>query len=453
MYTAEYATNRCNRRGKKVFRTFVLVACIASATFPTFAQRPEGRHVAPPESTYTGTVNFRVGSSLVLTDYMDNAATLEALGRFVTDPDNIGAIDRIVITAGASPEGGRIPNAQLARLRAAELKAYITGRWPRIRKVEFEVRSLGGDWDGLRLLVAKDPLVPHRGEVLDLLDRAGDNNLRTRLRRIDGGAAYDYIADRIFPRLRKATAVIEGREGGRPQAGGRNPYTTSTDERRTPSKDAGQISRQEADYFSRQGQVRTFTIPDRHRAARVRKPLLALKTNLLFDAATLLNIEAEVPLGDRYSVAGEWIFPWWLRESDQYAAQMGTATLEARRWLGRRSQVPVMTGWFVGVHGGGGYYDAEWKDAGHQGEFFLAGVSGGFAHTVSRNENWRMEYSLGLGYMGAHYRKYVPIMGSDGEWVLVRRGNGNYNWFGPTRARVSLVWILGPRVNGKGGAR
>jgi len=38
---------------------------------------------------------------------------------------------------------------------------------------------------------------------------------------------------------------------------------------------------------------------------------LAIKTNLLFDLATILNVEVELPLAPNWSVAGEWIFPWW----------------------------------------------------------------------------------------------------------------------------------------------
>ena len=40
------------------------------------------------------------------------------------------------------------------------------------------------------------------------------------------------------------------------------------------------------------------------------RPLLALKTNLLFDALTVLNVEVEVPLKKRWSVAAEGMFQW-----------------------------------------------------------------------------------------------------------------------------------------------
>ena len=43
----------------------------------------------------------------------------------------------------------------------------------------------------------------------------------------------------------------------------------------------------------------------------ITKPLFAIKTNLLYDALSAVNLEIEVPVGKRWSVAAEGIFPWW----------------------------------------------------------------------------------------------------------------------------------------------
>lgn len=180
------------------------------------------------------------------------------------------------------------------------------------------------------------------------------------------------------------------------------------------------------------------------------KPLFAVKTNLLFDAVTLFNVEIEVPLTDRWSVASEWIFPWWLYEVRQVAIETGIGFVEGRYWLGNRAALPRMTGWFAGVNFGAGYYDIGLGlDKGFQGELITAGLSGGFAHTINPTGTLRMEYSLGVGYMGTKYRQYDPAR-STGEdcsekWCLNYRGRGRVDWFGPTRAKVSLVWM----INGK----
>lgn len=182
-------------------------------------------------------------------------------------------------------------------------------------------------------------------------------------------------------------------------------------------------------------------------------PRVAVKTNLLFDAASALNVEIEVPFARRWSAAGEWIFPWWLAEKRQRAVQAGVATVEGRLWLGNRAAEKTMTGWFAGVYAGGGYYDLEWDEKGAQGELFHVGLSGGFAHPVNRGGSLRLEYSLGLGYMVSKYRHYSAVRGADERWHLMRRSSGTYYWLGPTRAKVSLVWIPDFRRREKGGSR
>jgi hypothetical protein len=186
---------------------------------------------------------------------------------------------------------------------------------------------------------------------------------------------------------------------------------------------------------------------------RVKKPLFAFKTNLLVDLGTAIHVEAEVPIGQRWSVAGEWIYPWGLSKSDQIAVQAGVATLEVRHWVGKDDTRQPLTGWFVGAHGGWGYYDLEWKDEGFQGELWYSGLSGGYAHTLNRSGTLRMEYSLGLGYMHTDYTRYIPQKNSNGNWLLVRQKEAKRDYFGPTRAKVSLVWMLNRNSKKKGGAQ
>ena len=185
----------------------------------------------------------------------------------------------------------------------------------------------------------------------------------------------------------------------------------------------------------------------------VRSPLFALKTNLLFDAATILNAEIEVPLSPRWSVGAEAIFPWWTDKDWQNAIQINSANLELKYWLGNRITRPRMTGWFLGLYAGGGLYDLEYNHKGYQGEFFIAtGLSSGFAHTINRSGTLRMEYSLGVGYLKTEYRYYEAQHSSiDHQWHLIRQHNGAHTWIGPTKLKVSLVWTINRKQ--KGGKR
>ncbi len=177
------------------------------------------------------------------------------------------------------------------------------------------------------------------------------------------------------------------------------------------------------------------------------KQLFALKTNMLFNAATLINVEVEVPIGERFSVSGDLTFPWWMSEDRRRAVQMLSGQIEGRYWFGDRKDRLQLTGWFAGLYAGGGLYDFRFKNNGYQGEFFIAsGISGGYAHALNKRGTFRMEYSLGLGYLKTNYRYYEGVQENK---YLVWQHDGNYTWVGPTKAKVSFVWL----INKRGGKR
>lgn len=181
------------------------------------------------------------------------------------------------------------------------------------------------------------------------------------------------------------------------------------------------------------------------------RPLFALKTNMLFDAAMMPNVELEVPLGYRWSVNGEYMFPWWLFEDEKYSLQILMGGLEGRYWLGNRANRKsrdVLTGHFLGFYAGGGKYDLQWKENGYQGEFFIAaGISYGYAKKIARN--FRLEFNIGIGVLRTDYRHYHA---RDNYQSLLWQENGKYTWFGPTKAKISLVWLLSRKAK-KGGAK
>ena len=169
-----------------------------------------------------------------------------------------------------------------------------------------------------------------------------------------------------------------------------------------------------------------------------RHPLFAVKTNLLFDAALMPNIELEVPIGKRWSLNGEYMFPWWLINDDRYCLQILMGGLEVRYRPGKRSGRDVLTGHFLGLYAGGGKYDLQWDKNGYQGEFFIAaGVSYGYAHSIARN--LRLEYNIGIGMLRTDYRHYHS---RDNHRTLLWQENGEYTWLGPTKLKISLVWLI-----------
>ena len=172
--------------------------------------------------------------------------------------------------------------------------------------------------------------------------------------------------------------------------------------------------------------------------ASPRRTLIALKTNLLFDAALMPNIEIELPLANRWSLSGEYMFPWWTSDDNSRALQILSGSIEGRYWLGNRAHRERLSGHFLGLYAGGGKYDIENKGKGYQGEFYIAsGLSYGYATRLNRSLN--LELSLGIGYLVTEYRRYK---GEENNDLLVWQYDGRYTWIGPTKAKVSLVWVL-----------
>ncbi|MGL5682914.1 MAG: DUF3575 domain-containing protein [Marinifilaceae bacterium] len=173
---------------------------------------------------------------------------------------------------------------------------------------------------------------------------------------------------------------------------------------------------------------------------------IAIKTNMLFDALTALNVELEIPVAPQWSISAEYIFPWWLNKSKQNCFELIAGTLEGKYWFNPNysCQNPSLdkhnplTGWYIGLNASIGYYDLEWHKKGHQGELWGVGISGGYAHAITRSLN--LEYGLSVGYVNTHYRHYNAEKYNDGKWQLTKRNYGTYNWFGPTKLKVALVW-------------
>lgn len=178
------------------------------------------------------------------------------------------------------------------------------------------------------------------------------------------------------------------------------------------------------------------------------KPLFAIKSNLLYDIASIINIELEVPIRDHYSIAADIICPWWTWDdgtidSRRDRLQAMNANVEGRYWFGDRTRRSILTGWFAGVFAGGGLYDFEDDGEGYQGEFFImGGVSGGYSHAINRSRTLRMEYTVGVGYLRTEYRQYTAIYSNDNMWHAVNSSNGVYSWLGPTKVKASLSWLI-----------
>lgn len=376
-------------------------------------------------------IHFRFDQSDIDRVYHGNDAVINSLHILFADSIKSSRIDSIHIQAFSSPEGDKSHNNRLAERRAREVKDFLTENYPLARVRPVTLSAHAADWKALRPLVENDTLTPCRDEILQILalDRP-DRHIGELIRFLNAGIPYSYVSDRLLPTLRNAAFCIlymrPVKEPGM-EAGVRLEEAASLQ----PSTSVA--SRRAAELLPAVCQAAgALRVP-------ARKPLFALKTNLLFDAALVPNIELEIPLGRRWSLNTEYMFPWWLIAGDKYCLQILSGGAELRYWTGtRRRHRPLLAGHFLGLYAGGGKYDLQWKENGYQGEFFIAaGISYGYARRIARHLS--LEFSIGIGMMKTDYRHYR----AEKDYSVLRwQENGNYTWLGPTKAKISLVWML-----------
>lgn len=391
------------------------------------------------DSVIYKTISFRYRQSVLDDSYLNNALTFRELDTLFADGAAARSIDSIIVLVSVSPDGDLVYNKKLANNRSVAIREYLNTTYPEASLGKTKAHFVKEDWDGLRNKVLVDLKMPFRNEVLHILDRPiGPLKKQQMIRLLQQGKVWNYMMYNYMEFLRTGAVCMVYCKMGKPNVD----KTISLPEDKfyvSPGDSASMVEGQPEE-------VRTECVLSSYKFSYKRP--VAVKTNLLFDLATALNVEVEVPVASRWSIAGEWIFPWWLWENKQNSFEVLSGNIEARYWLSsnfKKQEITLgkhnpLAGWFVGLYGGGGLYDLEWNKKGYQGEFFIAtGISAGYVHPLSRHLS--MEFSLGVGYMKTDYRYYVAEFSNiDNDWHLIRQHNGSYSWIGPTRAKVSLVW-------------
>ncbi|HIZ85428.1 MAG TPA: DUF3575 domain-containing protein [Candidatus Coprenecus stercoravium] len=173
---------------------------------------------------------------------------------------------------------------------------------------------------------------------------------------------------------------------------------------------------------------------------------IALKTNLLADAALMPSLEAEYLINEHWSVAAHGAVAWWSKDAAHKYYQVATIYPEARWWF--RTRKP-WHGHYLGLFAGGAWYDLENGGRGYQGEAGFVGLSYGYMFPIT--DCLSFEAGLGLGYMYTKYEEYEPVSYMEGTHYVYQQ-TSVLNYLGPLKVKFAFVWRLWDR-NKKGGDR
>lgn len=179
---------------------------------------------------------------------------------------------------------------------------------------------------------------------------------------------------------------------------------------------------------------------------------LFITTNMLYDVALTPNIGVGIRVTDKVTVLADWMYARWDNRDKRRYWHIYGGDIEARYHLGTHRKGSPLGGHHVGVYASMACYDFQ-AGRSHSGILsdkynYAAGVSYTYSLPVSTRLN--IDFSLGAGYLWGTYKKHRPIDDCD-VWLSTHK----LGWFGPTRAGITLVWLVGNGVanSRKGGNR
>ncbi len=394
-------------------------------------------------------VYFKVGQWKFDPSIGDNRASLDAFIERVRSAQEANILKNVTIRSYCSPEGTDGFNKRLTKERC-DIVAELIEQRAGVNRNMINKIPVGVDWSELRRLVAETPEVPSRSKILQILDNTPiyvfDSNGRIidgrkkQLMDLRGGRPYNWMIKNIFPELRNAVAISIYY---RTDAASEDKNTIRNDSAPDTSPlisdpslnngEPGQSETENADNSATEDSKvsEEDSMIDNRQLADGHTPIycLALKTNLLYDALLLPNLELEWLINRNWSVSLEGGAAWWNKLYNK-TYRLAYGSPEVRYHIKPRAD---WHGMYVGAFAGGGFFDLCGKKKGFRGPFAMGGLSLGYMWPISHRLS--LEAGIGVGYMYSRYKQYRPL---DGHKVYER--TRDLHFFGPLKAKLSLSW-------------
>lgn len=402
-------------------------------------------------------IYFKVGKSNIDTSFRNNGATLKTFNHFLTEYTNPRfnfILNGITLQGSTSPEGKQHWNRILANRRADATAKYL--------KNEYSVNQQ---------LVQKDNVTINTGA-----HHSAWPELRSTRVIVD----YSRVSkEKPLPQVEQPEPVkVESTVASRHKiAGTAIPATATTTAAATTTASASATTTATATATATPTtEIPAATdLPDT--PEQQEKFRFAVKTNALYDILLTPNIGVEIPVTGNWTVAANWMYAWWKADPSSWYHRVYGGDIEIRRYIkqwpwkasrtlnssraaakskastgkaasgkatsgksasGTTNSATPLTGWHIGAYAQMLTYDFEWGGTGYLGEkwSYAAGIAVGYSKNIAKNLN--LDFTLGVGYLTGEYKEYEPI-----DNCYVWQATKNRHWVGPTKAEVSLVWLLG----------
>lgn len=362
-------------------------------------------------------------------EYLDNGRRLMELVDRLTfvNRESSTVIQEVIVTSGASPEGPKHVNDSLAAARADAIADYLI-RNTALQPQHLSLHPAGVDWAYFAEVVRNTDNVPYRDEVMEILtsDKYGDNVIARRrdILSLGGGRVYDWLYSNLFPQLRYSSVAII--------------YEVKAVEGMPLPVFATMMARADIQGNGAEGPAVASSDP---------KVFMSVRTNLLYDLAMTPNIGVEFHFGKGWAAGANWEYAWWKRDASSFYWRVYGGDAYIRKYFGAKSRERALSGHHIGLYAQSYTYDFELGKAGIISELtYGGGIEYGYSLPVARTLN--LDFTVGAGYLGGEYKVYDPI---DDHYVW--RETRQRHFWGPTKAEISLVWLIGNKDFRKGGER
>ena len=374
-------------------------------------------------------VHFRHDVDYIDTNYSDNRASLASLRRALAEvkEDSVTNISSIIVEGSSSPLGHPDYNLRLSYSRAQTVGRFLRSL-PGLSDFDIRLVANGEGWKAFIDDIRKSYQRRNRTLLLEILDDESlsgeERKDKIRAMEQDSLTWRILIRDYMNSSRHAVTVVVVRKERIIEPLPEITPQPVSSPE----PEPVNEAEKAIEDQKTPEKKPKTDFSP--------RVPVVTVRSNLL---VPFLNAGAEVPLGNSWSVSGDYYYPWiWPGKKNKNCFELLGWSVEGRYWFGRdRQPQDRLKGHSVGVYMAAGYYDFEKNYRGMQGEFVSPGVDYTYSMAVGKAKRVHLQFTLALGYIHSWGRTY-DVYGEYGE-LYPDEGTLMWDYFGPTKAAVSLV--------------
>lgn len=438
---------------------FLLSLCGISLSAQEEMSYESVRNVPQTDTVTNSKVYFKNNLIKIDLDYRDNRSVLANIRKSVglIKDANTLPTSSIVVEGAASPNGSEVHNMNLSYRRALSMQNYLK-TIPGLEHVQFSVHAKGEDWASFIEDVKRTYYYYNRDELLEILESDDPNWLKkSRIMKMDRNSLTWKILVQDYMKSSRYASVFVVVKAGAVMAF--LPEIPALKSEAAPLYPAGlKYPEVEPEVYEpepvvepewnplpapRQSQflpvlpyVPMMPYQTSVETQNERIPVASLRTNLLVPA---LNFGAELPLGNKFSVAADYYFPWfWPDQKNKDCFELIGVSVEGRYWFGKdRQPHNRLRGHSLGVYLAAGYYDFEKDFRGMQGEFYSYGADYTYSRAIGKKKNLSLQFTLAVGCIHSEGRTYDVFseygeLYPDGNTVL-------WDYIGPTKAAVSLV--------------